>query len=131
MEDDHDLDLQIFRNNPNCNWEVSSSYLQQPSLSPAPHLPNSPTPKSRRPGGRGRRGARWFPLVLHQQHGHHSFMLPHRVNRLPVVPHRRADRSCGSSTSLEAHWLLVTAASVKTDLQQPRSEVNLFVNFSS
>ena len=20
MEDDHDLDLQIFRNNPNCNW---------------------------------------------------------------------------------------------------------------
>ena len=109
---------------------TSCSYLQQPSLSPAPHLPNSPSPKSRRPGGRGRRGARWFPLVLHQQHGHHSFMLPHRVNRLPVVPHRRADRSCGSST-LGPHWLLVTAASVKTDLQQPRSEVNLYVNFSS
>ena len=38
---------------------TSCSYLQQPSLSPAPHLPNSPTPKSRRPGGRGRRGSRW------------------------------------------------------------------------
>ena len=139
MEDDHDLDLQIFRNNPNCNWEVSSSYkLQLPSAalsipsSPSPQLPKSqvPSPKSRRPGGRGRRGARWFPLVLHQQHGHHSFMLLHRVNRLPVVPHRRADRSCGNST-LGPHWLLVTAASVKTDLQQPRSEVNLYVNFSS
>ena len=40
MEDDHDLDLQIFRNNPNCNWEVSSSY-KQPSLSPAPQLPQA------------------------------------------------------------------------------------------
>ena len=30
---------------------TSCSYLQQPSLSPAPHLPNSPSPKSRRPGG--------------------------------------------------------------------------------
>ena len=89
-----------------------------------------PSPKSRRPGRRGRRGARWFPLVLHQQHGHHSFMLPHRVNRLPDVPHRRADRSCGSST-LGPHWLLVPAASVKTDLQQPRSEVSLYVNFQS
>ena len=65
---------------------TSCSYVQQPSLFPAPHLPNSPTPKSRRPGGRGRRGARWFPLVLHQQHGHHSFILPPRVNRLSVVP---------------------------------------------
>ena len=52
MEDDHDLDLQIFRNNPNCNWEVSSSYkLQLPSAalsipsSPSPQLPISPTPQ--------------------------------------------------------------------------------------
>ena len=99
---------------------------QQPSLSPAPHLPNSPnspSPKSRRPGGRGRRGARWFPLVLHQQHGHHSFMLHHRVNMLSVVPHRRAGRSCGSST-LEADWLQLRAASVKIDCS---SEVNLGV----
>ena len=66
------------------------------------------------------------PLVLHQQPGHHSFMLPHRVNRLSVVPHGRADRSCGSST-LEADWLQLRAASVKIDLQQPRSEVNLCV----
>ena len=180
MEDDHDLDLQIFRNNPNCNWEVSSSYeLQLPSaalsipISPSPQVPSPksqvpspksqvpspksqvpspksqvpspksqvPSPKSQVPSPGGPEavdapaagspvGARWFPLVLHQQHGHHSFMLPHRVNRLPAVPHRRADRSCGSS-ALEAHWLLVTAASVKTDLQQPRSEVNLYVNFSS
>ena len=134
MEDDHDLDLQIFRNNPNCNWEVSSSYkLQLPSAalsipsSPSPQLPKSQVQEARRPWTPW---CRWFPLVLHQQHGHHSFMLPHRVNRLPVVPHRRADRSCGSST-LGPHWLLVPAASVKTDLQQPRSEVNLYVNFSS
>ena len=147
MEDDHDLDLQIFRNNPNCNWEVSSSYkLQLRSaalsipISPSPHLPSPksqvPSPKSQVPSpgglevGRGRRGARWFPLVLHQQHGHHSFMLPPRVNRLSVVPHRRADRSCGSST-LEAYWLQLRAASVKIDLQQPRSEVNLYVKFYS
>ena len=32
---------------------------------------------------------RWSPLVLHQQPGPHSFMLPHRVSRLSVVPHRR------------------------------------------
>ena len=51
MEHDHDLDLQIFRNNPNCNWEVSSSYkLQLPSAalsipsSPAPQLPKSQVP---------------------------------------------------------------------------------------
>ena len=51
MEDDHDLDLQIFRNNPNCNWEVSSSYklhacgyLQQPSAPLYPHLPKSHSP---------------------------------------------------------------------------------------
>ena len=51
MEDDHDLDLQIFRNNPNCNWEVSSSYkLQLPSAalsipsSPSPQVPKSPSP---------------------------------------------------------------------------------------
>ena len=56
---------------------------------------------------------RWSPLVLHQQPGPHSFMLPHiRVNRVSVVPHRRADRSCGSST-LEAYWLQLRAASVK------------------
>ena len=120
-EDDHDLDLQIFR-----NFQIaigkflaatSCSYLQQPSL--YPQLPISPSPKSRRPGSRG---ARWFPLVLH------SFMLPHRVNRLSVVPHRRADRSCGSST-LEADWLQLRAASVKIVMQQPRSEVNLYVKF--
>ena len=38
------------------------SLLQQPSLSPAPHLSNSPSPKSRRPGScgcRGAAGARW------------------------------------------------------------------------
>ena len=132
MEDDHDLDLQIFR-----NFQIaigkflaatSCSYLQQPSLSPAPHLPNSPSPKSRRPGSRGCRGAagpRWW---LHQQPGHPSFMLSHRVNMLSVVPHRRADRSCGSSI-LEAHWLKTRAASVEIDLQQPRSEVNLYVKF--
>ena len=91
---------------------------QQPSLSPAPQLSKSPSPKSRSPGGRGRRGARWSPLVLHQQHGHHSFMLPHRVNRLSVVPHRRAGRSCGSST-LGGHWLQLRAASVKTDCSSP------------
>ena len=134
MEDDHDLDLQIFRNNPNCNWEVSSSYkLQLPSaalsipISPSPQLPKSQVQEARRPW------TPWCPLVpagLHQQHGHHSFMLPHRVNRLSVVRHSAADRSCGSST-LGPHWLLVPAASVKTDLQQPRSEVNLYVNFSS
>ena len=68
MEDDHDLDLQIFRNNPNCNWEVSSSYkLQLPSAAlsiPSSPSPKSqvPSPKSRRPGSRGCRGAagpRW------------------------------------------------------------------------
>ena len=53
MEDDHDLDLQIFRNNPNCNWEVSSSYkLQLPSAAPsipispaALSIPSSPSPQ--------------------------------------------------------------------------------------
>ena len=120
------IDLQIFRNNPNCNWEVSSSYklqryLQQPSLSPSPQVPS---PKSRRPW------TPWCPLVpagaAPAAYSPHSFMLPPRVNRLSVVPHRRADRSCGSST-LEAHWLQLRAASVKIDLQQPRSEVNLYV----
>ena len=62
MEDDHDLDLQIFRNNPNCNWEVSSiSYkLQLPSAalsipsSPSPQVPKSqvPSPKSQVPSKR-------------------------------------------------------------------------------
>ena len=103
---------------------TSCSYLQQPSLSPAPHLPNSPSPKSRRPGGRGRRGpagSRWCctssPVTT-------LLCCPTGVNRLSVVPHRRADRSCGSST-LEADWLQLRTASVKIDLQQPRSEVNL------
>ena len=54
MEDDHDLDLQIFR-----NFQIaigkfleatSCSYLQQPSLSPSPQIPNPksqvPSPKS-------------------------------------------------------------------------------------
>ena len=115
---------------PSPKSQVPSPKSQVPSPKSQVPSPKSqvPSPKSRRPGGRGRRGARWFPLVLHQQHGHHSFMLPHRVKRLPVVPHRRADRSCGSST-LGPHWLLVPAASVKTDLQQPRSEVSLYVNF--
>ena len=125
MEDDHDLDLQIFRNNPNCNWEVSSSYkLQLPSA--ALSIPISPTPQLQEAGKLWMPWCRWSPLVLHQQPSPHSFMLPHRVNRLSVVPHRRADRSCGSST-LEAHWLQLRAASVKIDLQQPRSEVNLYV----
>ena len=78
MEDDHDLDLQIFRNNPNCNWEVSSSYkLQLPSAalsipsSPSPQVPKSQVPS---PGGReavnavvplvpaGAAPAAWSPL---------------------------------------------------------------------
>ena len=49
MEDDHDLDLQIFRNNPNCNWEVSSSYKLHAATfsSPLPlSIPISPSPKS-------------------------------------------------------------------------------------
>ena len=68
---------------------------------------------------------RWSPLVLHQQPSPHSFLLPHRGTRLTVVLHSAAGRSCGSST-LEAHWLQLRAASVKIDLQQPRSEVNLY-----
>ena len=90
MEDDHDLDLQIFRNNPNCNWEVSSSYkLQLPSaalsippISPSPQLPKSqvpspksqvqeaqvPSPKSQvqEAGKLWMPWCRWSPLVLHQ-----------------------------------------------------------------
>ena len=75
---------------------TSCSCLQQPSLSPSPQ-----SPKSRRMPWMP--WCRWSPLVLHQQPGPHSFMLmpQHRVNRLSVVPHRRADRFCGSST-LEA-----------------------------
>ena len=179
--------------------EVSSSYkLQLPSA--ALSIPISPTPQLPSPGGREAVDA-VVPVVLHQQPGPHSFMLPHRVNRLlSVVPHRRADRSCGSSTQLpispsppaiipsspspqvpksqvqeagklwmpwcrwcctsslvptllccptgstgccplcptgvlidpvaaEAHWLQPRAASVKIDLQQPRSEANLYVKF--
>ena len=95
-------------------WEVVSSsyklqlYLQQPSLSPSPHLPISPTPQVpmqvQEAGKLRMPWCHWSPLVLHHQPGPHSFMLSHRVNRLlSVVPqHRRADRSCGSST-LEAH----------------------------
>ena len=71
IEDDHDLDLQIFRNNPNCNWEVSSSFKLQlpsaalyiPAISPSPQSPPSPKSqvpiKSRRPGSCGCRGPRW------------------------------------------------------------------------
>ena len=123
--------LQIYRNNPNCNWEVSSSYkLQLPSA--ALSIPSSPSPQL--PKSQVQEALKlwmpwccWSPLVLHQQPSRpHSFMLPHRVNRLSVVPHGRADRSCGSST-LKAHWLQLRAASVKIDLQQPRSEVNLYV----
>ena len=108
---------------PSAALSIPSSPSPQVPNSPSPQLPKSPSPKSRRPGGRGRRGARWSPLVLHQQPGPHSFMLPHRGNRLSVVPHRRADRSCGSST-LEADWLQLRTASVKIDLQQPRSEAS-------
>ena len=50
MEDAHDLDLQIFRNNPNCNWEVSSSYKLQLHSS-ALSIPISPTPQVPSPGG--------------------------------------------------------------------------------
>ena len=76
------------------------SLLQQPSLSPAPHLSNSPSPKSRRPGGRGRRGPRWLP----QQPGLHSYILLHTGTKLTVVLHRAADRS-GSNRILEVDWL--------------------------
>ena len=76
MEDDHDLDLQIFRNNPNCNWEVSSSYkLQLPSAalsipsSPSPQLPKSQVQEARRPwtpwrplDPAGAAPAAWSPL---------------------------------------------------------------------
>ena len=71
------------------------------------------------------------PLVLHQRAARSPalfYAAPQLVNRLSVVPHRRADRSCGSST-LEADWLQLRAASVKIDLQQPLSEVNLYVKF--
>ena len=109
---------------------VSSSYkLQLPSA--ALSIPISPTPQLPSPGGReavdavvplvpaGAAPAAWSPL----------FYAAPQVNRLSVVPHRRADRSCGSST-LEAHWLQPRAASVKIDLQQPQSdEVNLYVKF--
>ena len=109
---------------------AASDYkLQLPSA--ALSIPSSPThPQVPSPGGREDVVPRWSPLVLmHQQPGPHFFMLPHhRVNKLSVVPHRRADRSCGSST-LEAHWLQLRAASVKIDLQQPRSEANLYVTF--
>ena len=125
---------------------TSCSYLQQPSLSPTPQLPSPkqvpnpkqvpspksqvPSPKSGKPWMPWMPWCRWSPLVLHQQPGPHSFILPHMVNRVSVVPHMRADRSCGSST-LEAYWLQLRAASVKIDLQQPRSEVNLYVKFYS
>ena len=141
MEDDqHDLDLYRFSETipiviGKFLAATSYSYLQQPSLSPAPHLPNSPTPKSQVPSSPKSQvqeagkpwlpWCRWFPLVLHQQPGHHSFMLPHRGTRLFAVRHSAADRSSGSST-LEADWLQLRAASVKIDLQQPRSEVNLY-----
>ena len=61
----------------------------------------------------------WSPLF---------YAAPSQVNRLSVVRHRRADGSCGSST-LEAYWLQPRASLVKIDLQQPWSEVNLYVKF--
>ena len=51
----HALVQQIFRNNPNCNWEVSGSYRQLQLDSAALSIPISPSPKSRRPR---------YPLVL-------------------------------------------------------------------
>ena len=99
------------------------SYLQQPSLSPSPQLYKSQVPS---PGGREAVVA-VVPLVpAGAAPAALSFMLPHRGTRLSVVRHSAADRSSGSST-LEADWLQLRAASVKIDLQQPRSEVNLYV----
>ena len=89
MEDDqHDLDLQIFIATGNKFLAATScSYLQQPSLSPVPQSPI----KSQESRKLWMPWCHWSPLVLHQQPGPHSFMLPHRVNRLSaVVPHRRA-----------------------------------------
>ena len=93
MGDDHDLDLQIFRNNPNCNWEVSSSYKPQlPSaalsipISPTPQVP-SPKSQVQEAGKLWMPWCRWSPLVqLHQQPGPHSFMLPHRSTGCPLCP---------------------------------------------
>ena len=97
MEDDHDLDLKIFPETiPIAIGKflaaTSCSYLQQPSLSPSPHLPKSqvPSPKSQVPSPKSRRlwmpWCRWSPLVLHQQPGPHSFMLPHRSTGCPLCP---------------------------------------------
>ena len=114
MEGDHGLDLRIFRNNPNYNWEVSSSsgsyyttscsFCQQPSPSPYPHLP-SPKPRTRPPGGRGRRAwTPWTPLVLGTSMVKHTFLYSPSGTSLSVVLHSAADRSCVSRI-LEADWL--------------------------
>ena len=56
------LDLQIFRNNPNCNWEASSSYkLQLPSG--ALSIPISPSPQVPSLGGREAVMVAVVPLV--------------------------------------------------------------------
>ena len=108
MEGDHDLSLQIFRINHNCNCEVSGSYMLQ-LASAALSIPNSPSlqlPKSQvqEAGKLWMPWCRWSPLVLHQQPGLHSYILLHRGTKLTVVLHRGADRS-GSNRILEADWL--------------------------
>ena len=64
MEDDHDLDLQFFRNNPKFpiaigKFLAATSCVATFSSPLYPQLPISPTPKSRRPGSRGAAGSRW------------------------------------------------------------------------
>ena len=131
MEDDHDLDLQIFRNNPNCNWEVStsSSYklqLRSAALSipssPSPQLPKSQVQEARRPW------TPWCPLVLHQQHGHHSFMLPPRVNRLSVVPPYRVQelRFSQTDTSNYAADIGILADVIITDGDASRKSSHIY-----
>ena len=108
MEGDHDLFLQIFRINHNCNCEVSGSYMLQ-LASAALSIPSSPSlqlPKSQvqEAGKLWMPWCLWSPLVLHQQPGLHSYILLHRGTKLTVVLHRGADRS-GSNRILEADWL--------------------------
>ena len=68
MESDHDLSFYLHRFSESIPIAIMKLFLaatccsllqQQSSLSPALHISNSPSRKSRRPGGRGRRGRRW------------------------------------------------------------------------